>query len=267
MPDRFFVDKPITGERALLEGPEAHHLLHVLRAKSGDEVVLFDDSGTEFAARVEIVGRTTAELAVLARTVVDRELAIEITVGAALPKGDRQKWLVEKLTELGVARLVPIETRRGVAQPIDAAIERLRRSVVEACKQCGRNRLMKIDTPQSIERFLTLADSRRPRLFAHPGGADLREEFERVRCATGSASAAAGQQSTGTASGTRKYTGTASGIRRSVAIAIGPEGGFTDDEAALAVAAGWRSVDLGPRILRVETAALALAVIAGLLAR
>ena len=238
MPDRFFVEKPIQGERALLEGPEAHHLLHVLRAKSGDEVVLFDDSGAEFAARVDQVGRSSAELAVLSRTVVDRKLALEITVGAALPKGDRQKWLVEKLTEVGVAKLVPIETRRGVAQPVDATIERLRRSVVEASKQCGRNRLMKIESPQSIEHFLTLADPRQPRFFAHPGGAELLAEVKRAR-----------------------------GTCESVAIAIGPEGGFSDDEVAQSVAAGWMPVDLGPRILRVETAAIALAVIAGLLAR
>ena len=154
MPDRFFAESPITGDHAELHGPEAHHLQHVLRAKVGDEVTLFDGSGAEFAARLERSACSSVELAVLSRSVVERELAVTITMGVALPKGDRQKWLVEKLTELGVERLIPLETRRGVAQPIESTLERLRRSVVEASKQCGRNRLMKIDAPQPVELFL-----------------------------------------------------------------------------------------------------------------
>src|SRR5262245_11086107 len=96
MADRYFVDSPITADHVSLEGSEAHHLLHVMRAKLGAEVVLFDGSGAQFHARVEKLSRSSVDLAVLSRTVVDRELPFVLTVGVALPKGDRQKWLVEK---------------------------------------------------------------------------------------------------------------------------------------------------------------------------
>ena len=241
MADRFFTERVIDSERATLEGPEAHHLLNVMRAKPGDEVVLFDGSGVEFEARVERCGRSSVELAVLSRTVLDRELPFALIVGVALPKGDRQKWLVEKLTELGVTSLVPIETRRGVAQPVASALDRLRRSVVEASKQCGRNRLMRIEGPRTVERFVLDADRGDPRWIAHPGGECLAKQFEMIR-------------------------GRDAEID-SISVVVGPEGGFALEEVDVAIAAGWQKIDLGMRILRVETAAVALAAAAATLAR
>src|SRR5687768_11687842 len=142
MSERFYSSQRITGDRATLDGPEAHHLLHVMRARVGDKVTLFDDSGAEFEATVESLGRSDAAVRILERREVDRDLPARLVVGVALPKGDRQRWLVEKLTELGVTELVPLATERGVAQPTASALDRLRRGVVEAAKQCGRNRLM-----------------------------------------------------------------------------------------------------------------------------
>src|SRR5262245_49632888 len=149
MSERFFSTTPITGDRATLDGPEAHHLLHVMRARVGDTVTLFDDSGDEFAAEIASLGRSDAAVRILERRTVSRKLPFALTIGVALPKGDRQKWLVEKLTELGATTLFPLETTRGVAQPTAGALDRLRRSVIEAAKQCGRNRLMKISEPQN----------------------------------------------------------------------------------------------------------------------
>ena len=151
MSDRFFVSEPITDDHATLDGPEAHHLLHVMRAAVGTAVTLFDDSGAEFTAVVESTRRSEATLRITERHEVNRELHFPLTVGVALPKGDRQKWLVEKLTELGVTTLVPLITERGVAQPTASAVERLARSVIEAAKQCGRNRLMQIAEPQPLD--------------------------------------------------------------------------------------------------------------------
>lgn len=220
----------------MLEAQEAHHLLHVMRAKVGERVMLFDGSGAEFAAEIVKCGRAGVELRVLERREVDREVPFELVVGVSLPKGDRQKWLVEKLTELGVTEMMPLETERGVAQPTDSALERLQRSVVEAAKQCGRNRLMRIAKPQAIGEWmaLTMASDCR-RWIAHPQGEAL----------------------------------AAVDVARPVAtrIAVGPEGGFTDAEVAAAMAAGWQRVALGPRILRVETAAVALAAVVALSAR
>jgi 16S rRNA (uracil1498-N3)-methyltransferase len=225
MSERYFVDSPITSGRAVLAGPEAHHLLHVMRAARGTAVTLFDGSGWEFEAVVETLKRSEVELSITARKEVNREAATTLTLGVALPKGDRQKWLVEKATELGVARLVPLETERAVAQPSDNALERFRRAVIEASKQCGRNRLMEIAAPQAWSEFI-VKNNAPVRLIAHPTGASWpRSEVK----------------------------------AQTIIAAIGPEGGFTDHEVAAAIAQGWQPVGLGRRVLRVETAALALA--------
>src|SRR6476619_4914155 len=148
MSERFYSPHPITAGCMMLDGPEAHHLLHVMRAAVGDEVTLFDGTGAEFKATVEPLRRTDAELRIVERNEIDRELPFALVVGVALPKGDRQKWLVEKLTELGVTTLVPLVAERSVAQPAGSVLDRLRRSVIEAAKQCGRNRLMRIAEPK-----------------------------------------------------------------------------------------------------------------------
>src|SRR5262245_20788060 len=172
MSERFFSCEPITGDNARLDGPEAHHLLHVMRAKKGDGVTLFDGRGAEFDAEITACNRADVELRIRSRREMDRELPFELTIGVSLPKGDRQKWLVEKLTELGVTELVPLVTTRGVAQPTDSALERLERSVIEAAKQCGRNRLMRIAKPMTWDEFVSVNNSTREmQLFlAHPNG-------------------------------------------------------------------------------------------------
>jgi 16S rRNA (uracil1498-N3)-methyltransferase len=238
MDNRYFVETPITADRATLTGPEAHHLVHVMRAVLGELVTLFDGRGDQFSAVVERIGRADVTLTILGRESVVRELPFSLVLGVALPKGDRQKWLVEKTVELGVTRLVSLRTQRGVAQPVEQAIVRLRRAVVEASKQCGRNRLMRIDEPQDWPEFAAAAanddNAGSIRLFAHPGAASTAHD---VLAASPNAD-------------------------RNVFLAVGPEGGFADEEAATATAAGWRTVTLGPRILRVETAALLLAALA-----
>src|SRR3954452_8815963 len=181
MSERFFSPRPITAGGMMLDGPEAHHLLHVMRAAVGDEVTLFDGSGAEFRATVQTLRRTDAELRIIERREVDRELPFELVVGVALPKGDRQKWLVEKLTELGVTTLVPLITERCVAQPAAAALDRLRRSIIEAAKQCSRNRLMDIAEPQAWNVWITTGSqgpsdskpSATRRLIADPAGLPL----------------------------------------------------------------------------------------------
>ncbi|MEN0111036.1 MAG: RsmE family RNA methyltransferase [Planctomycetota bacterium] len=229
MPPRFFCETPIAWSEdapvgATLVDTEAHHLRHVLRLGVGDRVTLFDGGGAEYLAEVTATSRRDAKLSVLQRHEPLRERPAPLVLGVALPKGDRQRVLVEKLTELGVAELVPLVTERGVAAPKPSAVERLRRGVIEASKQCRRNVLMRVSDAEPLEAFLA-AHPEGERLFAHPDGAALTPAD-----ATGRA-----------------------------AIAIGPEGGFTATEAAAATAAGWTAVSLGPRILRVETAAVALA--------
>jgi 16S rRNA (uracil1498-N3)-methyltransferase len=232
MPDRFFTAAPIIDERATLFGPEAHHLAHVMRAQVGQIVTLFDGSGCEFTAEITTLGKREIQLAVLERREVNRESSRDFQLAVALPKGERQQWLVEKAVELGVTALIPLETKRGVAQPLDSALERLRRTVIEASKQCGRNRLLEVKSAQLWQVFIASQPSAALRLVAHPGGSPLQNMSPRE--ATYSP-------------------------ERGVIAAVGPEGGFTEEEIAAALAVGWLAVDLGPRILRVETAAIALA--------
>jgi 16S rRNA (uracil1498-N3)-methyltransferase len=232
MSDRYFIDEPISSDRVVLAGPEAHHLIHVMRASRGSRVVLFDGAGAEFQAVVQQIGRSEVELSILSRDEVDRELPIHLTLGIALPKGDRQKWLVEKAVELGVTRIVPLRTQRGVAQPVEQALQRLRRSVIEASKQCGRNRLLQIDDPRGWSDFVDDAAAVPCRLLANPQGFHKTSQIPIPE-----------------------------ELPDRVSLAVGPEGGFTSEEVTQAVAAGWHTVDLGPRILRVETAALALAAV------
>jgi 16S rRNA (uracil1498-N3)-methyltransferase len=244
LPDRFFHSALIDQDCVALDGAEAHHLIHVLRAKPGLEVTLFDGSGAEFLARIERVERSIVRLTILERRPVDRELSVQITLGVAMPKGDRQRWLVEKATELGVACLTPLITERGIAQPSGEALRRFERTVIEASKQCGRNRLMQIAAPVRWRDFVAGVGGQGPearkgemteppglsaRFFAHPGGAtsmaDIADELREAR---------------------------------QIVLAVGPEGGFTNAEWQQALDASWRAIDLGPRILRVETAALAM---------
>ena len=233
MTQRYFVEQPIAGDSAVLAGGEAHHLLHVMRLHTGDQVTLFDGSGAEFTASIGKLERAAVELAVLSRQEISRELSLAVTLAVALPKGDRQRWLVEKAVELGVSRLLPLETARGVAQPEPQSLDRLRRTVIEASKQSGRNRLMEILSPVDWTIHAAGSPVDTIRWMAHFGG----EPIARIPA---SLTAAA------------------------VEFAIGPEGGFTEQEVTMGRAAGWRTVDLGSRILRVETAAVLLSAVAAL---
>jgi 16S rRNA (uracil1498-N3)-methyltransferase len=239
MSERYFVEQPITGSQARLLASEAHHLAHVMRGKPGQQVTLFDGRGGEYTAEIARVGRSEIELNVISHQAIERELSVRVTIGASLPKGDRQRWLIEKLVELGVSDFVPLVTARGVAQPTGGTLDRLRRAVIEAAKQCGRNRLMRIAEPQSYSDFLRSQNLDAMRLLAHPHSAIPIGEWLR---------------------------GTLSAPEAGISCAVGPEGGFTEEEVILARTAGWTTVDLGTRILRVETAAAVLATAAGLLA-
>ena len=137
---RFYSQQPISPDsHHVLDGTEHQHLAKVLRMRAGDQVTLFDGLGSEFDATVLSVGRTSSELAIDAERVIDRELPFQLSLAVALPKGDRQQWLVEKAVELGVHELIPLETQFGVAQPGEKALQRVARWIVGASKQCGRN--------------------------------------------------------------------------------------------------------------------------------
>jgi 16S rRNA (uracil1498-N3)-methyltransferase len=151
----------------------------------------------------------------------------EIILATAVPKGDRFGWMIEKATELGVARFVPLITERSVVLPGEGKLDKMRRTIVEASKQCGRARLMELAAPVAWPKFVATLLGPSRGWIAHPEGEQI---------------------------AARRTISSA----RFVA-AVGPEGGFSQAELELAIGAGATMISLGPRILRIETAALALA--------
>lgn len=224
MSNRFYRPEiPVEGSFRL-DADESKHLLRVSRREVGDRVEVFDGRGLSIVARV--VGRE-GNLAVLEAEgppIVEPPPDCLIEIGAASPKGDRFDWLVEKAVELGVARLVPLITERSVVDPRGSKLDRLRRAIIEASKQSGRSRLMELSPSTDLRSFLETPGG--VRLLADPRGAPATGWPRIDRGAT-------------------------------VRLVVGPEGGLTDAEAALAEGLGWTPARLGAFILRVETAVLA----------
>lgn len=222
---RFYSRDPLLLGYFTLEGTEAHHLIHVMRLGIGDEVTLFNGDGKQYRAVVISAAKRRVDLNVTKIESPDRELPFRLHVGSALPKGDRLDFLVEKLTELGVTEFTPLIAERSVVFARDSKVEKLRQAVIEASKQCGRNMLMEIHSPQKVTAWCVRENLPAGRWIAHPGGTPV-ADLDR--------------------------------IPDGLAIAIGPEGGFTEREVQLAANAGFLLVSLGPRLLRIETAAVAL---------
>src|SRR5262245_21823713 len=212
MARRFFVTGPLVIGPLRMEGSEAHHLMHVLRLGIGQTVTLFDGSGLEGSAELTGAAEGVADLTVREVRTAVSEPTISLVMGAAVPKGDRFAWLIEKVTELGVQRFVPLITERSVVNPGDGKLERMRRTIVEASKQCGRNRLMELSPPAHWPDFVAREFSAAPAWVAHPAGEPI-----------GSVDHPAGP----------------------LVAPVGPEGGFTDAELQLAVGSYAKPLSLG----------------------
>jgi 16S rRNA (uracil1498-N3)-methyltransferase len=224
MSERFYVNTPLACGPLDLHGREAHHLAHVCRIRPGDQVYLFNGDGRQYTATVCAVSRQSVSLDVVSRESPQRELGFVLQVAAPLPKGDRAQFLIEKLTELGVTKFVPLRTRRSIVHPGNGKLEKLERYVIEASKQCGRNSLLAIEPVTDWQTFCRQTVLPHKKLLAHPTGRPLTPVKQ-----------------------------------EDMALVVGPEGGFSDEELAEAIACSWQVVSLGPRTLRVETAALMLA--------
>ena len=217
----------------VLGGAEARHLSSVLRLGPGDAVELFDGRGAWARAEIIGAGRREIELTVSELGHDPPRSGPEVVLATAVPKGDRVRSLVEKLTELGVDRLVPLKTRHSVVHPRDGKLKKMQQAVIAACKQCGRNRLMQIEGLTEWEDLLAV------------------ENQSLVIAQRGAASAA------------EAIVGLLGNSTRSLVLCVGPEGGWSDDELRAARAAGATTVGLGRHVLRIETAAVALASAAG----
>jgi 16S rRNA (uracil1498-N3)-methyltransferase len=217
---------PAPGDVVALDREEAKHALGVRRLGAGDGVTLFDGRGG--AADAAITGDRDRDGGVLARVTAVRSVARpepDVLVGIAPPKGDRWSTALDMLGQLGVAAIVPLDAAHGVVDASGINRARAERILLESCKQSRGAWLPELRAPQSLAAFVASARAEGRRvLLAQPGGAAV-----------------------------------ASLASRRVAIAIGPEGGFSAQEIDAALAAGAEAADLGTTILRVETAAVAMA--------
>ena len=202
-----------------------------MRKRVGDRLTLFDGAGTEADAEIVALARTSATLRLCECQPDPPATRAPVILATAVPKADRLRWLVEKATELGVDRLIPLQTSRSVVAPGTVKLDKMRQAVVEACKQSGRNRLMTIDSLIPWKQFLTDAVPTQATLVADRGGPPLASLDLAAFAAT------------------------------PLLLVIGPEGGFSATEVHEAVAAGAHTVCLGSNILRTETAAIALAAV------
>jgi 16S rRNA (uracil1498-N3)-methyltransferase len=226
---RLFVPaERLQSARLVLERDEHQHLARVLRAREGDRLTLFDGAGGEVDAEIVRSGKRETELALGARRAGAVTAApVAITLLVAPPRGERMDLIVQKTTELGVARLVPVVAERSVARPEPARRERWEKIAREAARQCGRADVPRVDAPAALATAVAPdLPAARFALWEAERGASLR-----VRLAAAPAPPA-------------------------VALLVGPEGGLPPEEIATASAAGFAPVSLGPRILRVETAAV-----------
>lgn len=221
---RLFVDEELGQGPRRIEGPAAHYLLSVMRLKAGDPVKLFDDRTGEWLAVVAATAKRDLMVDVVER-LREREAAPDLWLCAAPLKKGRVDWVAEKACELGVARLVPVLTRRAVVDKLN--LDRLRAHMVEAAEQCGRTALSQLVKPVKLATLLRDWPAGRALFFADEAGGEPAADAMRARPGP-------------------------------AAVLIGPEGGFDDAEReAIRATPGAVGVTLGPRILRADTAAAA----------
>jgi 16S rRNA (uracil1498-N3)-methyltransferase len=240
-----------TGQTLNLNAEGARHV-QVLRMQPGQALTLFGDpvKGGEWAATITDMGRSHVTVQVGAHATVEREWPVAVHLAVSMPANDRMDWLVEKATELGVASIQPLMSERSVLRLKDErAIKKQahwQAVAVSACEQCGGNRVPVVHAVQPLEAWL-----RAPQLPES--------------CKLAVLSLAAGSQPLPNAWGAWAQGWVTQGERPQVALALGPEGGWSPAEEQALFAAGAVPVSLGPRVLRSETAAVAaLAMLASL---
>jgi len=222
---RLYVEMPLSaGATIALPPPQSHYLGSVMRRQPGDMVRLFNGSAGEWAARIDSVGKKIVTLVAVEQS-APQEVVPDLWLCAAPLKRGRIDWVAEKACELGIARLLPVITRRTIVDKLN--LERLRAHMVEAAEQCGRTALPAVDEPVSLVALLRDWPPGRALIFAdESGGKPLASLCPRVPAPA--------------------------------AILIGPEGGFTPEErTAIRAVSGAVPASLGPRILRADTAAVA----------
>lgn len=228
---RFFVSPDnINNNSVTISGEDVAHLSKVLRLREGENIIVCDSAGTDYECRIESISKTEAVASVISSTPNIAEPPINITIYQGLPKSDKMDYIVQKCVELGVNKIVPVITKRAVAIPRDGdkKILRWQRIASEAAKQCGRGVLPQIGEIaefKTIVKNVVLEDNLNIIPYENEKSFKLKNALKPVK---------------------------------NINIFIGPEGGFDPEEIELAITSGIQPVTLGPRILRTETAPIAV---------
>lgn len=218
------------GKRIAVEGAAANHITRVLRLRAGEPLTLFNGNGAEYAATILEFHRDAVVVQVGEEQTVNRESPLPLTLAQGISRGERMDWILQKATELGGSRVVPVFTERSVvrldAKQAERKLQHWRAIAIAACEQCGRNVLPEIAQPTDLFEFVgNGVEPHSTRLLLSPTS-DLSIDEVRVNAA-------------------------------GVTVLIGPEGGLTENEQEVAVRSGFTAVRMGPRVLRTETAAIA----------
>ncbi len=226
----YVLPENVHGKELVLLKDEAHHLSRVLRQRRGDLFVATDGLGLTFECKIVTVEKDRIIASIHGQFSGRGELKLKLTLALGLIRRDKFEWAVEKCTELGVTRFLPVITDKTVVHTNTFRLERCKRISISAIKQCCRSKLPTIAPPLSFDDMLASFRDVRVRLIAHES---LGEEMRLPTAMAGFADC------------------------DSVVICIGPEGGFTESEVARSIEHGFMPVSLGARRLRSETAAVA----------
>jgi len=225
---RIYTGQPLQANASLeLESGPAHHVSRVLRMRVADALVLFNGSGGQYPARISALDRKSVLVDTGEFDPVECESALRLELGIAISRGERMDWVVQKATELGVTAISPLFSERTEVrlrgEREDRKLRHWQQVAVSACEQCGRNRVPVVHPPRALAEWLDSVEAPCRLVLDHQAGQAL----------------------------------AARELPAGVALLVGPEGGFTAAEIAEAGRAGFSGLQLGPRVLRTETAPLA----------
>jgi len=223
----------ISGTTIQLGAEESHHLCRVLRLREGETVFAFDGLGQEWECEISASHKSASRLTIRRQLDTPVESPLQLTLAQALVKGDRFDLVVQKATELGVTRIIPVITAHSeihrIEERSEQRLQRWQRISLEALKQCRRRRLVSITAPVPFPALCRELSGRPALIFSEQGG----QTFPSI-------------------------IGNSSGLT----LVVGPEGGWSGEEITLATSSGLIPIHLGPRILRTETAAIAAVTLA-----
>ena len=215
------------GKTITLDEGGSRHIGKVLRMQAGERLTLFNGEGGEFSANITEAGKKTVSVSIESKTEANKASPLAIHLGQVMSRGDRMDYAIQKSVELGVETITPLYSHRCevklAPQRIEKRLQQWRQQVIGACEQCGLNRVPVINNPLSITAWCQQTTSER-RFILHPGDKTAKSLFQTEKKPV------------------------------SVALAIGPEGGFDNDEISIAEQHHFQCLALGPRVFRTETA-------------